>query len=1011
MTRSRWLPLCLILGLFTALFLICFGQAMNSKAQFGYRDAGHYYYPLYLRVQQEWQQGRWPPLWEPEENSGMPLLGNPTAAVLYPGKLIYAILPYPWAVRVYIMAHFALAFLAMLITVRAWQVSWVGSGVAALTYAFGAPVLFQYCNVIYLVGAAWLPLGFLAVERWVRQGSRWALLGLAIVLAMQTLGGDPQAAYLVGLCGVGYAAALTWVRARAERTNTPEGEPSRRGLTSLWGPALLVVVVLVIWVAGTLALGQMLPRVRPFGKPAPALPWMRYVPGAVLLAWCLAGLWLFMRWRARGTWPPLGVTLAGLAGSAVLAAALSAAQLLPVLEFMQQTTRAEGEGPHDIYPFSIEPFRLAELVWPSVLGTSFGQNAYWADALGIPGVRQKIWVPSLYVGCLALIFAAGAFTLRRGPASQVWLSVIIVVSLIGSLGQYTSPIWSARLLARTTSIMVPDIGPLDANDSTPIRLDRYLRDGDGGIYWWMTTVLPGFRQFRFPAKLFTFVAFGIAALAGMGWDSLQVRSVRSRLTLAIASLLLLASLALLATALAQRQPLVAALEGRGTSGSFGPLDARAGVGELIRGLAHGSAMLALAVVLIVLARRHARIAGVLALVFVSADLAVANARYVTTVPQVLFDDEPEVVRLIRQAEQESPSPGPFRVYRMPQWNPTGWLSRSSPDRVRDFVAWERETIQPKYGITEGIEYTHTLGVSELYDYEWFFGGFPFTVRDQTARALEIPSGQKVVYFPRRGFNMWNTRYFVIPQFPNGWMDEFRGFAAFRFEVDLVFPPSGRFQGPNQTEELRTWIETKDYQIYRNRQAFPRAWVVHDSRPLPRQEGKTRVERGGPMQEILYDDDPIWHDSTLTRFDPHRLVWIAPEERLALSKFLSGSSPRPGETVKVSYPRPDRVEIEANLESPGIVVLADVYYPGWRLTIDGQPAPIYRVNQLMRGAAVTEGPHRLVYTYDPPSFRIGGAISLGALAAFGLLAVVCKLRPHASTIAPAAPPRDAGSSSS
>ncbi len=46
--------------------------------------------------------------------------------------------------------------------------SWVGAGLAALTYTFGAPVLFQYCNIIYLVGAAWLPLGFLAIDRWIR---------------------------------------------------------------------------------------------------------------------------------------------------------------------------------------------------------------------------------------------------------------------------------------------------------------------------------------------------------------------------------------------------------------------------------------------------------------------------------------------------------------------------------------------------------------------------------------------------------------------------------------------------------------------------------------------------------------------------------------------------------------------------------------------------------------------------------------------------------------------------
>ena len=55
-------------------------------------------------------------------------------------------------------------------------------------------------------------------------------------------------------------------------------------------------------------------------------------------------------------------------------------------------------------------------------------------------------------------------------------------------------------------------------------------------------------------------------------------------------------------------------------------------------------------------------------------------------------------------------------------------------------------------------------------------------------------------------------------------------------------------------------------------------------------------------------------------------------------------------------------------------------PGWNLTIDGLPAPIYRTNRLMRGAAVTAGRHTLVYTYDPASFRVGAALSLAGLVA-------------------------------
>ena len=62
------------------------------------------------------------------------------------------------------------------------------------------------------------------------------------------------------------------------------------------------------------------------------------------------------------------------------------------------------------------PFRLAEMLWPSVFGTSFGRNAYWIDALRSPAVRQKIWVPSLYIGALGLVLALGALTFRRGRA-------------------------------------------------------------------------------------------------------------------------------------------------------------------------------------------------------------------------------------------------------------------------------------------------------------------------------------------------------------------------------------------------------------------------------------------------------------------------------------------------------------------------------------------------------------------------------------------------------------------
>ena len=357
----------------SAAFLTCYAPALFGDRQFGYRDAGHYYYPLYQRVQEEWNAGRWP-LWEREENAGMPLLGNPTAAVLYPGKLVFAILPYAWGARVYVVAHTALAFVAMLVLMRSWRTSWVGSALSALSYSFGTPILFQYSNVIYLVGAAWLPLGFHAVDRWVRLGRRWGLVELAIVLAMQTLGGDPQSAYILGWAAGGYAAGIAWSRAREvrsrERPETGDSRPA--GSSRLVVSFPLVVIGLLFWVAATLALAMWLPQVRPprSSTPGRSPGW----PG------CRRG------WRRPGDWPAWGFSRTGddAAGGSPSASpgwdwpcrpgwrsCSPRPSSCPVIEFIEQTVRAAVAGPHDLYRFSIEPFRLVELALAQRPGCPF----------------------------------------------------------------------------------------------------------------------------------------------------------------------------------------------------------------------------------------------------------------------------------------------------------------------------------------------------------------------------------------------------------------------------------------------------------------------------------------------------------------------------------------------------------------------------------------------------------------------------------------------------------------
>jgi hypothetical protein len=967
----------LILGCLGGLFAACYRRAIVPGEQFAYRDAAHYYYPLHQRVQAEWQAGRWP-LWEPDENSGMPLLGNPTAAVLYPGKLVFALLPYPLAARVYVMGHTLLAFAAMLALLRHGGISWTGSALGALAYAFGGPVLFQYCNIIYLVGAAWLPLGFRAADRWLRLGRRIALAELAIVLATETLGGDPESAYLTGLCAAGYAVGLTWL-GRGDAHIGKDAERSR---------ARRVLLFVGLWILAALIAAYSAPLVRPVGpanQPQPSFPWTPWVGPLVAVAWGLAGLALVTHWwkaKTTGARPVLVPMLAGLVLAAVVAASTSAAQLLPVLEYTSQSDRAAQDGPHDIYPFSLQPARLVELIWPNVFGTPYHGNKLWLGALPPRDANVNVWVPTLYLGGLTLALALGSW--RFGAEGSVgslrgWMAAVVVVSLLGSFGGYGSPIWLARMVPGGDRL----IGPHDPTDLASLRAYRFLRDGDGGIYWFLATGLPGFGRFRYPSKLLTFTVLGVAFLAGQGWDVLASGDPRvRRRTGAWSGSLLALTLVLLAFTVVRRGVLLAWLEAQNLTSMFGLFDAPGALAETQRSLAQAAVVLAVALFLTRgLAGRHPLAASALALAVTTVDLALANSRLILTVPQAVLDVKPEVVARIERAEKARPAPGPYRVHRTPIWSPTVWGESASPDRVAEFVAWELQTAEPKYGINYGVEYTTTLGVAELYDYRWFFGGFYYGAREKAARVLGVKPGTPLLAYARRAFDMWNTRYFVLP-YSSRWDDSYRGIASFVERTERIEPPPEAFEGPGGQEKEIAWAKTHDYQIRRNLNEYPRAWVVHDSRPAPLFRGLGRAERDAPMQEMLYSNDMSWPDPTRIAYDPRRYVWLEDTVRVGLAAYLPGGYPSTGESVRVLPIAPDRVELDAFLEIPGIIVLADVFYPGWTLTIDGQAAPILRANRMMRGAAVAAGRHRLVYTYHPGSFRVGLVVSGIGLAALG-----------------------------
>lgn len=152
-------------------------------------------------------------------------------------------------------------------------------------------------------------------------------------------------------------------------------------------------------------------------------------------------------------------------------------------------------------------------------------------------------------------------------------------------------------------------------------------------------------------------------------------------------------------------------------------------------------------------------------------------------------------------------------------------------------------------------------------------------------------------------------------------------------------------------------------VWQNRGALPRAWLVPSTAVLPAPAILAAV-RGGTLPDGQ-------------RFDPRQVALL--EDGTA----SPGAPLDPGAGARVTAWGPNDLEVETTSAGPAFLVLSEIFYPGWRASIDGAPAPIARTNYVLRGVAVPAGRHRVRFAFRPPLVALGAAIS--ALAALALLA--------------------------
>lgn len=74
------------------------------------------------------------------------------------------------------------------------------------------------------------------------------------------------------------------------------------------------------------------------------------------------------------------------------------------------------------------------------------------------------------------------------------------------------------------------------------------------------------------------------------------------------------------------------------------------------------------------------------------------------------------------------------------------------------------------------------------------------------------------------------------------------------------------------------------------------------------------------------------------------------------------------TVKIVSYRRNSVTLEVEASEHGVLVLHDIYYPGWEASVDGERRPVLRANLLFRGVEVPAGKHRVEFEFRPLSLE-------------------------------------------
>lgn len=171
-----------------------------------------------------------------------------------------------------------------------------------------------------------------------------------------------------------------------------------------------------------------------------------------------------------------------------------------------------------------------------------------------------------------------------------------------------------------------------------------------------------------------------------------------------------------------------------------------------------------------------------------------------------------------------------------------------------------------------------------------------------------------------------------------------------------------------TQQYRTAHWDGEVYVYQNLDSLPRAYIVYDS------VASANIEDA--IGKVTSPD-----------FDPRRSVVLTG------GGVESGGASLDYRSTPVIWhtDQPEEVTLEADLPSPGYLVLTDTYNSDWQASVDGEGVSIVRANAVFRAVPLPRGEHTIVFQYRPALFYWAAGISVTALTGVLVLGVLGFMR--------------------